>query len=139
MSIRFLSVASMWFIASFTSLTHCYSLLRLQSTLLCALLWLIGGSHTAVGTVYSKGRASSNFLYMVMGDISEAFCPQAVILLMLYSNVHFAKCRSVPINPLLFTCYLRQNILAKRVVHVPLNIMTSMFKVLISSSLPPHA
>jgi hypothetical protein len=107
MSIRFISVASMWFVASFTSLTYCYSLLRLKSTLLCVLLWLIGGSCTAVGTVNSKGRASSNFLYKIMVDISEAFCPQAVILLMLYSNVYFAKCRSLPINPLLFACYIR--------------------------------
>jgi hypothetical protein len=56
----------------------------------------------AVGTVNSKGRASSNFRYKIMVDISEAFCPQAVMLLMLYSNVYFAKCRSVPINSLLF-------------------------------------
>jgi hypothetical protein len=103
LSIRFLSVASIWSIASFTSLTYCYSLLWLKSTLLCALLWLIGGSRTAVGTVCSNGRASSNFLYMVVVDISEAFCPQAVILLMLYSNVYFAERLSVPINPLLFT------------------------------------
>lgn len=106
LSIRFLPVASIWSIASFTSLTYCYSLLRLKSTLLCALLWLIGGNRTAVGAIYSKGRASSNFLYMVVVDISEAFCPQAVILLMVYSTVYLAECRSVPINPLLFTCYL---------------------------------
>jgi hypothetical protein len=129
LSIRFRSVASIWFIASFTSLTYGYSLLRLKSTLVCALLWLIGGSHSAVGTGNSKGRANSNFLYMVMVDISEAFCPQAVILLIPYSNVYLAKCRSVPINPLLFTSYLRLNILAKRTENFPLNVMTSMFKV----------
>jgi len=127
--VGFLSLASVWPIASFASLTHCCSLLRLKPTLLYTLLWLIGGSRTEVGTHYSKGRASSNFLYMVMGDISEVFCPRAVILLMLYSNVRFAKCRSVPINSLLFTYYLRYNILAKRTARVPLNVMTSMFRV----------